>query len=83
MASPKVRLQYHSLRNVTSPEDADAGRRRYCGTARGADVLQFDVSDNIRSHLGTGDDGKKRKRTLVNLSIRDTLRERPEMFPLT
>jgi AIPR protein len=75
-------LPYHTLRTVNSPEDAAAGRRRYCGVA-GADAF-FDLStdENVRSYLGRDEGGEKRKSTKVNLAIRETLSEHREDFPL-
>lgn len=84
-ASPPVRpfkLQYHSLRSVTSPEDTEAGRKRYCGIAPARALLGLDTSENVRGFLGRDEDGNPRKATLVNKALLDTIERRPEYFAL-
>lgn len=78
----KLRLLYHSLRSVTAPEDHQEGRRRYCGVAPADSLFPLDTNENVRAFLGRDADGGRRKSTLVNLAIRDTLENNRTDFPL-
>ena len=82
VSSSAYDLQYVTLRNVTSPEDQDANRKRYCGIAKADKLLGLNWDENVRGYLGIGEDGKKRKSTLVNSAIRETLHENRDLFPL-
>jgi hypothetical protein len=77
-----VYLSYHTLRSVNSPEDAQAGRRRYCGVAPADSFFNLNSDENVRSYLGRDEEGDRRKTTKVNAAIRETLVERREEFPL-
>ena len=69
---------YHTLRSVNSPEDTQAGRRRYCGVAPANSFFPISTDENVRSFLGRDQDGKRRKSTKVNMAIRETLTEHRE-----
>lgn len=73
---------YYTLRSVNSPEDTEAGRRRYCGVAPADSFFQIDTDENVRSYLGRDEEGSRRKSTKVNIAIRETLNKAPEEFPL-
>jgi hypothetical protein len=75
-------LSYHTLRTVTSQEDAAAGRRRYCGVARADSFFPLSTDENVRSYLGRDDEGERRKSTKVNSAIRATLSDYRDDFPL-
>lgn len=75
-------LHYHTLRSVNSPEDTEAGRRRYCGVAPADSFFQIDTDENVRAYLGRDEGGARRKSTKVNSAIRETLDEHREDFPL-
>jgi hypothetical protein len=77
-----VPFTYHTIRNVTSPEDTKAGRRRFCGVAPADSFFGFDTSENVRAYLGNGAEGKKRKPTKVNRAILDTLETQRDVFSL-
>ncbi len=81
-ASSAIPLTYHSLRSVTSPEDQDQNRRRYCGVAPANSILPIGTSGNVRAFLGRDSEGNKRKSTLVNLAIRQTLENNRSDFAL-
>ena len=74
-------LHYLTLRTVTSPEDKESGRKRYCGIAKANEFFDLNSDENVRGFLGTDEEGRKRKATLVNKAIRDTINERRDLFP--
>lgn len=75
-------LTYNTLRTVNSPEDTQAGRRRYCGVAPANSFFGLSTDENVRSYLSRDDNGDRRKSTKVNVAIRETLAEHREDFPL-
>lgn len=75
-------LKYYTIRTVTSPEDAELGRRRYCGVAPAASFFDLDTAENVRDYLGRDEEGAKRKSTKVNLAILSTLEGERESFSL-
>lgn len=79
--SPFV-LHYDTIKAVTSVEDTEAKRKRYCGVTRANNVFDLSSDLNVRRFLGRDDDGQKRKSTLVNLAIRETLQTNCDLFPL-
>lgn len=79
---PSFLLDYAVLRSVVSPEDQDAGRKRYCGVAKADQFFDLAWDENVRAYLGEDEEGKKRKSTLVNLAIRDTVSRNRDFFPM-
>jgi AIPR protein len=77
-----VYLTYNTLRSVNSPEDTQAGRRRYCGVASADSFFALNTDENVRAYLGRDESNNKRKSTKVNMAIRETLAENRECFPL-
>ena len=77
-----VYLTYNTLRSVNSPEDTQAGRKRYCGVASADSFFALDTEENVRAYLGRDEENNKRKSTKVNMAIRETLAENRECFPL-
>jgi AIPR protein len=80
--SDSLSISFHSIRNVTSPEDQDAGRKRLCGTIPISEFAKVSTEENVRRYLGEGTDGAKRKSTAVNMAVRRTLQENPDLFCL-
>jgi hypothetical protein len=79
---PTFKLRYHSLRSVTSPEDQEQGRRRYCGVAPAKSIFEIGTDENVRDFLGRDDEGRRRKSTMVNKAIRETLENNPSDFAI-
>jgi hypothetical protein len=77
-----VTFNYITLRTVTSPEDAAAGRKRYCGIAPANSFFELATDENVRAYLGRDEEGGRRKSTKVNMAIRNTLDSRRDDFPL-
>ena len=81
-SSGAYKLEYITLKSVSSPEDQENGRKRYCGIARADKLLGLNWNENVRRYLGVDAEGNKRKSTLVNLAIKDTLEQRRDLFPM-
>lgn len=77
---PSFDLNYHSLRSVLGPKDQEAGRKRYTGIASADSLFDLTCDENVRGYLGRDDDGDKRKSTLVNSAILDTIENRRDDF---
>ena len=75
-------LQYHSLRSVVGPQDQEMGRKRYTGVTRADNLFALNSDENVRAFLGRDGDGEKRKSTLVNVAIRETIENRREDFAM-
>lgn len=75
-------LNYATLKSVTSPEDQESNRKRYAGVCKADRIFELNTSENVRSYLGVEEDGSRRKSTLVNLAIRDTIENRRDLFPM-
>lgn len=76
-------IRYETLRNVTSPQDKEAGRTRHCGVARADQFFGLPDNLNVREYLQTEVNGKPiKKQTAVNKAIRETLDEDREKFTL-
>lgn len=80
--APTYNLHYHSLRSVTAPEDQEQGRKRFCGVAPAESILPIDTEENVRGFLGRDADGTKRKSTMVNKAIRETLEKNRNDFAI-
>lgn len=75
-------LRYVTLKTVTSPEDQEAGRKRYCGIAKSDALKALPWDENVRSYLGRDEEGTKRKSTNVNRAILSTIEQARDLFPL-
>jgi AIPR protein len=75
-------LSYHSLKNISSPEDLQNDRKVYAGSIRGDQVLSLSTDQNVREYLVDAIGKKNRRKTDVHRKIEDTLNERPENFPV-
>lgn len=78
----RYRLQYHSCRNISAPEDESAHRKVYAGHAPASSILDLEDDENVRSYL-VGAPGKAKKSpTLVHRAIRSTLSDHVEDFSI-
>jgi len=75
-----INFPYHSLRNISSPDDTENGRRVYSGHAPAASFLELPEDENVRGYLVTAEGKKRQALTDVHRQIRDTLENRPENF---
>jgi AIPR protein len=75
-----VDFPYHSVRNISCPEDKDSRRIVLSGHAPITSIVDIPTDENVRGYLLEAE-GKKRKRpTQVNIAIRDTLENYPDKF---
>ncbi|MCC6739552.1 MAG: AIPR family protein [Planctomycetia bacterium] len=75
-----VRFPYHVLKNVASPEDVEAGRHRYAGSAPASSYFELSDDENVRRFLQKTPEGGRRKPTLVNQAILKTLKNNIDEF---
>jgi AIPR protein len=75
-------LRYSTIRSVLSKEDKEAGRDRYCGISKANALFELGWEENVRSFLGEDEEGKKRKSTLVNQAIKETVSKNRDLFPI-
>lgn len=77
---PLVALSYHSLRNVSSPEDIESDRRVLMGYVSAWEVLDLPTNENVRDYLLEAEGKQRRKPTQVHRAIRETLEHTPQNF---
>jgi AIPR protein len=73
-------FQYNTLRNISAPEDNEAGRRVYAGNAPASAFIDLPEDENVRSYIVTAEGKKRQRLTDVHRRIRDTLENDPEDF---
>ena len=73
-------LPYLSCRNISAPEDDQAGRKVYCGHAKVSAVLELQDNENVREYLVDAEGKQKQTPTLVHQAIRKTLKDTPDQF---
>lgn len=71
---------YISLRNISAPEDTEAGRRVYSGVAPASSFLELPEDENVREYLVTAEGKKRQRLTDVHRRIRETLANKPNEF---
>jgi hypothetical protein len=73
---------YNTLRNISAPEDSDAGRKVYSGSAPAESFLPLPEDENVRSYIVTAEGKKRQRLTDVHRRIRETLENKPQDFVL-
>lgn len=73
-------VNFHTLRNISSPEDSDAKRRRYSGSVPFTSVLNIPNDENVRDYLPTAQGKLRKTKTAVHREMEQTLQDRPEDF---
>lgn len=73
-------FKYNTLRNISSPEDVEAGRRVYAGNAPAESFVDLPEDENVRSYIVTAEGKKRQRLTDVHRRIRDTLENSPGDF---
>jgi hypothetical protein len=79
-ARSRTTFEYHSLRNISSPDDVANERRVYTGHAPGTSFLSLPEDENVRGYLVTAEGKQRHRLTDVHRQIRDTLENKPEDF---
>jgi hypothetical protein len=75
-------LPFFAIRNITSPEDLENGRKVLAGQAPIEAVLELPTHENVRDYLLEAEGKKRIQPTQVHKAILETLRERPEDFTI-
>ena len=71
---------FHTIRNITSPEDVAAGRKVYVGTAPAISVLDLPNDENVRDYIPDAAGRKRRALTSVHRAMFDTLEKDASSF---
>jgi hypothetical protein len=80
LKSKSYAFPYHTLRNISGPEDKNENRIIYTGQAPISSILSLPTNANVRGYLVEADGKKRRAETSVHKAIRNTLMETPENF---
>ncbi|MDT4969082.1 MAG: hypothetical protein QOJ64_3819 [Acidobacteriota bacterium] len=75
-----VELTYHSLRNISTPEDIESNRKVYAGSILCDRTLGLPTDENVREYLVEAEGKKRRAKTQVHRAIERTLYDRPQDF---
>ncbi|MEM8770510.1 MAG: AIPR family protein [Pseudomonadota bacterium] len=76
--TPKtVRISYQTIRNLTAPEEKDAGVQTYFANLPITEVSKLETGLNLREYIA---EHNPRKRNQVHRAIRKTLVEEPDRF---
>jgi len=73
-------IPFHSVRNITSPEDTQNGRIVYAGQLPIKSILDLPTHENVRGYLVEAEGKQRRVKTQVHRAIEETLKERPDSF---
>jgi hypothetical protein len=76
----RVELSYHTLRNISSPEDVENNRKVYTGSILCDQILDLSTDENVREYLVEAEGKKRRAKTQVHRAIERTLFDRPQDF---
>src|SRR4051812_7036936 len=71
---------YHNIRNITSPEDAAAGRKVYAGTAPAQSVLGVPNDENVRDYIPGAGGRQRHVLTAVHRAMFETLESDASTF---
>src|ERR1044071_919605 len=71
---------FHSVRNISCPEDKENGRVVLSGHAPVSSILDIPTDENVRDYLLDAEGKKRRRPTQVHTAIRDTLENYPDKF---
>lgn len=84
MASKKAErrnvLSFHSVRNISSPDDQKNDRKILSGVCSVKSVLELPTNQNVRDYLLDADGKKRRRPTQVHRAIVDTLENNADNF---
>lgn len=76
----RIPFSYHSLRNISAPEDTEERRKVYAGNAPATSFLSLPEDENVREYIVTAEGKKRQRLTDVHRRIRSTLENTPEDF---
>ncbi|EGQ8982774.1 AIPR family protein [Vibrio parahaemolyticus] len=73
-------LPYHSLRNISCPDDISNNRKTLAGHVAAKHTLEISTNENVRTYLLEAEGKKRKVPTAVHRAIRETLENSPEKF---
>jgi len=73
---------FNNCRNISSPEDNNAGRKVYAGSAPITSIVGLADNENVREYLVEATGKKKKSPTLVHQAIRKTLADHSDKFSI-
>lgn len=79
---PVIAFKYHSLRNISAPEDLANDRKVLCGHAPITSIVGLPTDENVREYLPAAEGRKRRKLTSVHRAILDTLKDYSDKFSI-
>lgn len=78
--SSVLEIPFHSIRNISSPEDLQNGRSVYAGQFPIKSIFVLPTHENVRGYLVEAEGKQRRVKTQVHRAIQETLQERPDSF---
>ena len=81
-ASNTFTFDYQTLRTISSPDDTKENRKVFSGNAKARSYMGLPENENVRDYLLNAPGRKTRRTTEVHREIRDTLLNRPNLFPV-
>jgi hypothetical protein len=79
-SSKAITLPYSCIRNISSPEDTNCGRRVLAGQIPIASIVDIPTNENVREYLLEAEGKLRRRPTQVHRAILETLRNNAENF---
>jgi hypothetical protein len=80
--SETVELAFHSVRNVSSPEDIKNERKVFVSQIPVQSIVSLGTNENVRGYLVEAEGKQKRYYSSVHKAIRETLTNDPQNFNL-
>lgn len=75
-----VEFPFYSLRNISSPEDAENDRKILSGHAPATSILHLGTNENVRDYLMEAEGRLRKRPTMVHIAMRQTLYNNPQNF---
>lgn len=79
-SSKAITLPYSCIRNISSPEDTNCGRRVLVGQIPITAIIDIPTNENVREYLLEAEGKIRRRPSQVHRAILNTLRNDPENF---
>lgn len=75
-----IALSFHSIRNISCPEDKGNNRTVLSGKAPITSIIDIPTDENVRDYLLEAEGRKRKRPSGVHIAIKDTLKNNPENF---
>ena len=76
----QLKLAFHSVRNISCPEDLENDRKVYVGYMPLTSIIDLPTDENVRDYLVEAEGKQRRRPTQVHKAIEETLENHPENF---